>query len=128
MEQIMGIAHGILTAALLAGYLWLFYRFRRKTDETVIRLDRTLAQIVRFSLLLVYLSGLYMSVTLSRMVHPLHHILSALPVVVLLGIQFYPTLSKKEMTIKAYTWTFILMFFLILLTAISSTLSDMPQF
>lgn len=128
MENYLAPLHGIFSLALLALYAVLAVRFFRKKDDGVNLLDRMLAQMARFGLLLVYLTGLYLNVTLGRMVHSAHHLSSLLPIVVVFGIRFWPSIVNKENTPKTYAWMFAILFVLMLIIGVTTRLNVLPSF
>ena len=119
--------HGIGTIALLLLYLILALVLFRKKESGIGILSKALAQVARFALLLVYLSGLFLTVTLGRIVNNAHHVLSALPVIAFLLIPFLTGHFQKEQKNKVYAWLFAILFLLILFTAISSYLTILPK-
>ena len=99
-------AHPLLVVVLIAGYVFLIYRLRRHKDDGLQPVDVAVAQAVRISLLLVYFSGLYMSINLRLGVARVHHYASLIPVVVLFLFQFLPTIRRKSMQTKDYLYLF----------------------
>jgi cytochrome bd-type quinol oxidase subunit 2 len=127
MEKCIEPMHGIGTIALLLLYLILALVLFRKKESGIGILSKALAQVARFALLLVYLSGLFLTVTLGRIVNNAHHVLSALPVIAFLLIPFLTGHFQKEQKNKVYAWLFAILFLLILFTAISSYLTILPK-
>ena len=126
MQNYIASTHWIATLALMALYLILAIRFFQKKNNDITALDSGLTQIARFGFMLVYITGLFMSVTLGRLVHNAHHVISLLPVLVIFGIRFLPTFTKKENSATTYAWMFIFMFILMLIVGITSKLSILP--
>lgn len=128
MSRFVILFHPILAALLFFGYFLLAIRFLDKKKKKANALDKSLAQIVRFVLLLLYLTGLLMSMNLHIYVGNFHHYLSLLPVLILFAFQFMPSVFKKDVTIKDYAWMFVSMVIIILLVALSSRISYLPHF
>jgi hypothetical protein len=96
METTIKIAHPVLVLILIAGYAFLIYRFRKSSSEHMQPIEITIAQVVRFALLLVYFTGLFMSVNYRMFVSKTHHYASLAPVLVLAVFQFLPIIRRKE--------------------------------
>jgi len=114
MESFIETMHGVAAILLLLIYLLLAARMFRAKVERFSSLDRAPAQIARLVLLLVYLSGLIMSYSLGRIVHPAHYVIGLLPIVVLLGVHYAPQ-SFPAQREKAYARLFAALFMLTLL-------------
>lgn len=127
MEQLIKSAHGVSTLFLLLLYLALTIRLYKRRPGHIGGLNLVLAQFARFTLLVVYLSGLFLTITLNKLVHNVHHILSALPVVVFFIIPILVGRAKEENKNRIYALMFALLFFLILIAGLSSHLSILPK-
>jgi len=119
--------HSYLTILLLVLYLYLAVHFFRSKDN-VSALDRFLVQVARYSLLLVYIAGLVLNITLNKFVSQTHHILSIVPAVLVVGVKYLPYITRKPNTLKTYAWVFSLLVVLLVALAISAKISMMPEF
>lgn len=126
MDYYFDITHGATAVLLLLIYLILAARMFRTKIKRFGSLDRALAQIARLALLLVYLSGLIMSYSLGRMVHPAHYVIGLLPILLLLGVRYAPR-SFPAQREKAYARLFAALFIFILLACLSSQLTILPK-
>lgn len=128
MSDFAAPAHGILTLVLMTLYLYFAIRFfRLKTDE-VSALDQFLVQVARYTLLLIFISGLLMNMVLGTFVSKAHHIISLIPAVLVVGVKYLPLLRRKDNTVKTYAWLFAFLFVLMIALGISATLMTMPKF
>jgi len=118
--QTIRTLHPILAVILIAGYLYLGLRFLRKKERYLTTLEVTLSQVVRISLLLIYLTGLLMSMNMGLRVAKIHHYASLIPVAVIFIFQFLPQLLKKDIGIKGAAWMFLSMFLTVIVIAFSS--------
>ena len=101
--------HPILALIMLVCYGVLAWRFFRRQDVPR-PVDKTLAQVVRFSLLLTYFSGLVMSMNMGLFAPRMHHYASLLPVAVIFFFQFLPQTMGKALNKKGYGFMFLAMF------------------
>lgn len=110
--------HRLLPFILSAGYIWLFFRLRknRKQPEP---LDVAVAQGVRVLLLMMYLTGLIMSMNLKMPVANSHHMLSLAPVVVFFIFQFLPQLLKRQISARTLGIMFLTLLVSVVLISIS---------
>jgi hypothetical protein len=106
MHQTLKLAHPILAGLLIAGYIFLIIRLKRKNSESLQPFEVAVAQTVRITLLLLYFTGLFMSINLRMYVTRVHHYSSLLPVVVIFAFQFLPTLRKKSLSMQDYLYLF----------------------
>jgi len=118
--QTIRTLHPIIAVILIAGYLYLGWRFLRKKENHLTTIEATLAQVVRISFLLAYLTGLLMSMNLGLRVPVIHHYASLIPVVIIFFFQFLPQLLKKDIGIKGAGWMFLTMLFAVIVIAFSS--------
>lgn len=118
--QTIRTLHPIIAVILIAGYLYLGWRFLRKKENHLTTIEATLAQVVRISFLLAYLTGLLMSMNLGLRVPVIHHYASLIPVVIIFFFQFLPQLLKKDIGIKGAGWMFLSMLFAVIVIAFSS--------
>ncbi len=107
MTLLIKTAHPVLSGILFLIYFALFLRLRKQNDLKP--LDTALAQGARLLLLLVYLTGLIMTMNLGIWVRSWHHYASLLPVGVLLIFQVLPNLFNRAMTVKNAIWMFAAM-------------------
>ncbi|MBN1560406.1 hypothetical protein JW998_09160 [candidate division KSB1 bacterium] len=126
MEHSIVPVHLILTLGIAALYLFFAIRFFREQDDKISAVDRALIQVTRYALLMLYLTGLFMTVTFGMTVHKLHHMISILPAIGVVGIRYLPLLTKRPNTLRTYAWTFAILFVLVLVTALSSRWSALP--
>lgn len=127
MERYIELLHPIGTLALLIIYLVLAISLYRRKKQGIGGINRALAQLGRFGLVVVYFSGLFLSITLGRIVHTAHHILSALPILALYLIRFLPERFTTEKANKTYAWFFAILCLLLLLVGITAHLSILPK-
>ena len=127
MEKYIELSHFWGTLVLLSLYLLLAILLFRKKENGIGGLNRMIAHIARFALLLVYLSGMFLSVTLGRIVHVAHHVISALPILVLVGHRYLPERFKSENSNRTFAWIFAVLFLLVLVTAVTSRLNILPK-
>ncbi len=100
------ILHRWLPFILVPGYFWLFSRL--KTNKNQLEpLEVAVAQGVRILLLVMYMTGLVMSINLKRPVSESHHLLSLAPVVVFFVFQFLPQLLKRQITTRTLAFMFL---------------------
>ncbi len=118
--QTIKTLHPIIAIILIGGYLYLGLRLLRKKESHLTTLETTLAQVVRISLLLAYLTGLMMSMNLGLRVPAIHHYVSLIPVVIIFFFQFLPQYLKKDIGIKGAAWMFLAMFLTVIVIAFSS--------
>lgn len=118
--QTIRILHPIIAVILIGGYLYLGLQLLRKKERHLTTLEATLAQVVRISLLLAYLTGLLMSMNLGLRVPLIHHYASLIPVVIIFLFQFLPQLLKKDIGLKGAAWMFLSMLFAVIIIAFSS--------
>jgi uncharacterized membrane protein SirB2 len=123
MENYIVPVHIGLTLVTAALYLFFTIRFFRNQDDKIRTGDRVLIQVARYTLLMLYLSGLFMSVTFGMDVHKLHHVISFLLAIIVVGIRYLPLLTKRQNSLRTYAWMFAILFVLIFVTALSSRLS-----
>ena len=110
--------HLSLALVLIAGYAFLALReFRARTYRAY---EIVLAQLLRFSLLLAYLTGLLLSMNAGRMVSQRHHLLSLSPAAVILCFQVIPRTIGKEIGRIGAAIMFAAMSLAILLIALSA--------
>jgi hypothetical protein len=128
MLEFAAPAHGILTLVLMALYLVLAIRFFRSKTHEASLLDQFLVQIARYTLLLIFISGLILNMLSGAFVSKAHHIISIVPALLVVGIKYLPQLRRKANTIRTYAWLFVILFGLMILLAISAKLMTMPQF
>ena len=128
MQHYINPAHWIITLVLIVFYLVLAILFFLKKNDDVSAFDRALAQVVRFGLLIAYITGLFKTVTLGQLVHTAHHIVSAIPLFIIFGIRFLPSLTKTENTTKTYAWMFLILAVLMVIIGLTSKLSVIPTF
>ena len=124
MQNLALIAHKVLSYFLIAAYVFLAIRFyirRRKKFEPM---DATLSQTVRISLLLVYLSGLLLSMNYGNYVERLHHYSSLLPVAIMLISQIVFRFIRSEMNSLGYAIMTAIMAIVILYISISGGFLD----
>jgi hypothetical protein len=123
MKNFIAPLHVVMSMALLLGYGWLIIRFSRKegSDKTT-GLEKGIAHLVRLFLLLIYLTGLLMTIPLYRKVNPLHHYAALLPVAVLFIFQMVPMLKVRNVY-KVYGWMFLLLIICIMIIIAASRLS-----
>ncbi len=88
-------AHGLLTYFLMVLHLVLAVRFFRSSRDEATTLDRVLVQVVRYALLLVFISGLVLNITLSQLVSQVHQIISIIPAVIVVGAKCLPHITHK---------------------------------
>jgi len=119
--------HSYLTILLLVLYLYLTIRFFRSKNN-VSTLDRFLVQVARYVLLLVYIAGLVLYISLSKFVSQAHHLLSNIPAVLVVGVKYLPYITRKPNSLKIYAWVFTLLLISIIILAISAKISMMPEF
>jgi hypothetical protein len=100
-------AHPLFSLVLFFLYLALAVRLKRQNDLRP--LDTALAQAARLLLLLIYLTGLIMSMNLGIRVASWHHYASLLPVFVLLIFQVLPSLFGRGVHIQNAVWMFAAM-------------------
>ena len=127
MENYIETGHSIGTAVLLVLYLVLSILLFNNKSGGLGAGNRALAQAARFTLLIVYISGLFLSITLGKIVHNAHHVLSVLPIVVLFSIRFLPDRFQSENKNRYYAWLFAALFILTLIAGISSRLNILPK-
>lgn len=99
--------HRILAVVLILGYAVLAFRFSRASDRTPAFFEKVLAQIVRFSLLLEFVSGIILSVNLHVWVNKWHHWACILPAIALAVHQLYR--ATRTVSLKHYARIFIAM-------------------
>lgn len=127
MENYIVPAHLGLTLITMALYLLFAIRFFRKKDIDISAGERTLIQVARYGLLMLYLTGLFMSVTFGMSVHKLHHAISILPAILVVGIRYLPVLTRRDNSARTYAWLFAILFVLMLVIGATSRWSP-PQF
>jgi len=120
METFLKIGHPVLAALLLVLYFLLSYRFFKKGDGNPRLTEVTLAQAARIFLLLIYLTGLIMSMNLKIHVYRNHHYASILPVFVIFIFQFLPGLFGKQLDNKGNAMMFLSMLVAILIISITA--------
>ena len=118
--EILRSVHPVIAIALLIGYGFLSIRLFLQKGETLDPINRFLSQVVRFSLLVAYLSGLVMSMNLGLWAPKFHHYASLFPVVVMFILQFVPQFLQKQISIRAYALFYLGMFVSILIISLSS--------
>ena len=118
--EILRSAHPVFAIVLLVGYGFLAVRLFLQKSENLGPIDRLLSQVVRISLLVVYLSGLVMSMNLGLWASKFHHYASLLPVVVMFIFQFVPQFLQKQTSLRGYAIFFLGMFLSILIISLSS--------
>jgi hypothetical protein len=97
-------AHPLFSLVLFFLYLALAVRLKRQNDLKP--LDTALAQAARLLLLLIYLTGLIMSMNLGIWVPSRHHYASLLPVFILLIFQVLPSFFGRGVNIQNAVWMF----------------------
>lgn len=120
--------HGILTLVLMAIYLYLAIRFFLSKTEEASFLDRFFVQFARYSLLLVFISGLLMYMSMGKFVSTTHQLISIIPAILVVGTKYLPILTRKPNTLRTYAWVFSLLFILMIILGITARYMKMPQF
>ncbi|MBN1482905.1 hypothetical protein EH223_13305 [candidate division KSB1 bacterium] len=121
-------AHLFLTVILALLYVYLAIRFFRNKNSKSASFDRFLAHIARYILLVVYVSGIVMSVSMGMMVSRIHHVISLVPALLMVGIRYVPLVTRRANTLKLYAWLFVFLFILMIVLGVTSRLSHVPQF
>ena len=128
METWIVRGHAVLTVLLIFLYVSIIIRLFRSKAETPTAADRTMGHVARLSLLLLYITGLLMSVQFNIFVSPVHHYTSLLPILVILLFQFVPAMRGRGDSPRAQAYTFIAMLIVVSLIAASAHLSIAPKF
>lgn len=118
--EILRSAHPVIAIFLILVYGYLAFRLFVRKAEELSPVDRFLSQVARFSLLIVYFSGLVMSMNLKLWAPKFHHYASLFPVVVMFLFQFIPQFLQKQIIIRGYAIYFLGMFIAILLISLST--------
>jgi hypothetical protein len=109
-------------------YPVLSIRLFRSTREEATPLESLLVQIARYTLLLVFISGLVLNITLGKFVSQSHHILSIFAAIMVVGPKYLPYITRKPNTLKTYAWVFLILFILMIALGITAQFSTLPQF
>jgi len=129
MEKWIGASHAAATVVLVLGYIYLLLMFRRKEDSSPVTLgENIVAYLVRFVLLLLYVSGLILTTSIGRPVHRVHHYVSLLPVAVLLLFQLLPAFKREKRSFRQYSWLFLALAISVIITALTSRFGTLPRF
>lgn len=120
MDNLIILLHRITTVILVFVYIALIYRFARPRREAKFP-DHVLAQLARIGLLLLYISGFWMTMHMGIVVHKLHHILSAFPILAI--IVFQNIAAKRSHDLKAYAWMFTTLLIVLVIIVLSAYLS-----
>lgn len=128
MSNYIAPTHHYLTVILALLYLYLAIRFFRNKNRKATTLDRVIAHAARYILLIVYVSGIVMSLSLGMMVSRLHHIMSLIPAFLMVGIRYVPLLTRKKNSSTIYAWLFVILFILMIALGLTSVPSRLPQF
>ena len=128
MLQYVTPAHSILTVVLFLLYLFLAYRFFNKKNGEVTGADRLLAQIARYSLLLIYVTGILMYVSMGIVVSRVHLVVSLLPAILMVGIRYIPSIAGEKNKMKVYGWVLLVLGFLMIVMGLTSRISVLPTF
>jgi FtsH-binding integral membrane protein len=119
MYQAIKFAHPILAGLLIAGYLFLMFRLRHK-NEDLQPFEVAVAQAVRIMLLLLYFTGLFLTINMRLYVNRTHHYASLIPVVVIFAFQFLPTIRKKSLSTKDYFYLFTALLIAVVVIALTA--------
>ncbi len=128
METWVVRGHAVLAILLIFLYIAIIIRLFRGKAETATAGERAMGHVARLSLLLLYVTGLLMSVQFNIFVSPVHHYASLLPILVILLFQFIPALRGQGDSPRAQAYTFIAMLIAVSLIAASAHLSIAPKF
>jgi hypothetical protein len=120
MNTTIKIAHPVLVLILIAGYSFLIYRLYKKKNQDMQPFEVMVAQVVRIAFLLVYFSGLVLSVNFRLPVSRVHHYASLVPVVILAVFQFLPFIRKKNVQTTEYFYFFIYLLIAVLVISVTA--------
>ena len=107
MDVVIQVGHRILAVVLIVGYAILAFRFLRAGDRAPTFFETILAQIVRFSLLLEFVTGILLSLNYQIRVSSWHHWACIIPVLTLAVYQIFR--MTRSVSLKHYARVFLIM-------------------
>ncbi|MDZ7725742.1 MAG: hypothetical protein U5R06_23675 [candidate division KSB1 bacterium] len=116
MNVVIEIGHRILAVVLMIGYAVLAFRFFRAGERVPTFFETMLAQIVRFSLLLEFVTGILLSLNYKIQVSSWHHWACIIPVLTLAVYQIIR--MTRSVSLKNYARVFLIMCAAVLLISL----------
>lgn len=124
METIVEIGHRILAGILIVGYIVLAVRFFKDREQKPTLFEKGLAQIVRFALLLEFVTGIIKSLQLHIWVSRWHHWACLLPVIAI--VAFHILRMTRTVSMRTYAWLFVILSTSIVIISLTTLLNPWP--
>lgn len=118
MDNLITTGHCILPVVLVLGYAVLAVRLLRAGPREPAFFEKFLAQIVRFSLLLQFVTGIVLSLNMHVWVSPWHHWACLVPILVLVVYQVIR--MTHQISLKNYARVFLIMCISIVMISLTS--------